>query len=76
MKFVTNSLEDTKKLANNFAKELKAPISCMNIVYSVFCCDKNDFYEKIMANEQKEKKGLHELYDAIENKVKKAFVES
>ena len=33
------------------------------------------FLEEV-ETEQKEKKGLHELYDAIENKVKKAFVES
>lgn len=71
-KYVT----EIKSNKNDFAKELKIPISCMNIVYSAFCCDKNDFYEKIMAKEQKEKKGLHELYDAIEDKVKKAFVES
>lgn len=61
----------------DFTNELKVPVSCMNIIYSAFRSSSEELFKEMIKNHIFNKNNdISEIYRIIEEKVKKAFVES
>ena len=71
---IKNCVTVIKSEKTEFSDELKVPISCMNVVYSVFKCDVAQL-EKALENPTK-KEVCTEKFADIQKRVNKAFVES